>query len=111
MGKIKKRFISMFIVIATILTMMPVQFLMNEKLAYAANPDLVADSINELPISAYIDQFKVYAEGKAANLKEEVTALPKTTFLRSGITEQSISAFLGLANSVCKYLQFLSSNK
>ena len=74
MGKIKKRFISMFIVIATILTMMPVQFLMNEKLAYAANPDLVADSINELPISAYIDQFKVYAEGKAANLKEEVDA-------------------------------------
>ena len=72
MGKIKKRFISMFVVIATIMTMMPIQFLTSEKAAYAANPELVAESINELQVDAYIDQFKVYAEGKAGNLNENI---------------------------------------
>lgn len=72
MGKIKKRFISMFIVIASLMTMIPIQFLMSEQSAFAANPDLVADSISDLNVSAYIDQFKVYAEGKANALKAEV---------------------------------------
>lgn len=72
MGKIKKRFISLFIVIASIMTMLPIQFLMSEESAFAANPDLVADSITSLPVSAYIDQFKVYAEGKASALQSVV---------------------------------------
>lgn len=72
MGKIKKRFISMFIVIASIMTMIPIQFLMSEQSAYAASPDLVADSISGLDISAYTDQFKVYAEGKASALAAQV---------------------------------------
>ncbi|WP_294393795.1 cadherin-like beta sandwich domain-containing protein [uncultured Clostridium sp.] len=72
MGKIKRRFISMLIVIASIMTMLPIQFLLSEESAFAANPDLVADSINALPVSAYIDQFKVYAEGKANALQSVV---------------------------------------